>query len=133
MEALETYTQGRNEVRCRPRQEASLALQYLNLSSFESKFSVLKKVLVTFLGLVCTPQSFRRPHSDFAPGELFPPCTALVTHLGPPVSCTDRIANVTAADKLAILVNLVDTSIYAYIGERTTHEVSMCTSMCVLP
>jgi len=43
---------GRNEVRWRPGQEASLAPPCLSLSSFGSKFTVLKKVLATFLGLL---------------------------------------------------------------------------------
>jgi len=37
------------------------------------------------------------------------------------VSYTARLANITAADKLAILVNLFDTSVYAYISECTTY------------
>jgi len=36
--------QGRNEVRWRPGQKASLPLPCTNLSSFGSKFTVLKKV-----------------------------------------------------------------------------------------
>jgi len=38
---------GRNEVRWRPGQEASLAPPHSNLRYFGSKYSVLKKVLVT--------------------------------------------------------------------------------------
>ena len=41
--------QGRNEVRCRPGQEASLAPPCSNLRSFGSKYTVLKKVLATLL------------------------------------------------------------------------------------
>jgi len=37
------------------------------------------------------------------------------------VSYTARLANISVADKLAILVNLVDTSVYAYISECTTY------------
>ena len=59
--------QGRNEVRWRPSQEATLALPCSNLSSFRSKCTVLKKVPVT-LGL------FDAPRSDSAPGELYPSC-----------------------------------------------------------
>jgi len=47
--------QGRNEVRWRPGQEASLAPACSNLWSFESKFTVLKKVLMTLLGLFGAP------------------------------------------------------------------------------
>jgi len=43
--------QGRNEVRWRPGQEASLAPPCSNLRSFGSKCTMLKKVLVTLLGL----------------------------------------------------------------------------------
>jgi len=58
--------QGSNEVRWRPGQEASLAPACSNLWSFESKFTVLKKILVTLLGL------FGDPSRDSAPGELRP-------------------------------------------------------------
>jgi len=63
------YTQGRNEARWRLRKEASLAPPCLNLVSFGSQFSVLKKVLVTLLGL------FRRP----ANCVLFAPLVMLLT------------------------------------------------------
>ena len=59
-----TQIQGHNEVRWRPRQETSLAPSCSNLRSFESKCTVLKKVLVTLLGL------FSAPRSDSTPGEL---------------------------------------------------------------
>jgi len=62
------YTQGRNEASWRPGQEASLAHPCSNLMSFGSQCNVLKKVLVTLLGLS------RRPHSDSAPEELCPLC-----------------------------------------------------------
>jgi len=52
--------QGRNEVRWRPGQEASLAPQCLNLRSFGSKCAALKKVPVTLLG------HFGAPHSHSA-------------------------------------------------------------------
>ena len=42
--------QGRNEVRWRPRQEASLAPPCSNLRSFRTKYTVLKKVPVTLSG-----------------------------------------------------------------------------------
>ena len=49
------------------------------MSFFGSKFTVLKKVLVTFMGLFGAPRSnsallqwFGAPHSDLAPGELWP-------------------------------------------------------------
>jgi len=61
-------TQGRNEVRWGPGQEASLAPLCSNQSFFGSKCTVLKKVLVTLLGF------FVAPSSDSAPGELCPPC-----------------------------------------------------------
>jgi len=49
--SVNEYIQGRNEVRWRLGQEASLAPPCSNLRSFGSKFSVLKKVPVTLLGL----------------------------------------------------------------------------------
>jgi len=59
--------QGRDEVRWRPGHEASLAPPYWNLRSFGSKFALLKKVLVTLLGLLDPPQSFGVPRGDLAP------------------------------------------------------------------
>jgi len=44
-------TQGHNEGRWCPGQKASLAPPWSNLSSFERKFTILKKVLVTLLRL----------------------------------------------------------------------------------
>ena len=71
--------QGRNEVRWRPGQEASLAPPCSNLRSFESKSTVLKKVLATLLGLFgarrshsTPPAVIRRPYSDSVPGVLCP-------------------------------------------------------------
>ena len=99
--------EGRNEVRWRPRLEASLAPPCSNLSSFESKCTVLKKVLVTLLGLFGVPAPIQRhcsdlvPPSDSAPGELRPhftpslrPCYGdtmrhwfLLKIWGPPNNC----------------------------------------------
>jgi len=58
--------QERNKVRWRPGQEASLAPPYWNLRSFGSKCTVLKKVLVTLLGLFGPPIVIRRPEK-YAP------------------------------------------------------------------
>jgi len=69
--------QGRNEVRWRPGQEASLAPPWSNLRSFGGKFTALKEALVIFWGLLDAPAGIRRPHSDSAPGELCPPCPSL--------------------------------------------------------
>jgi len=76
---LKYETQGRNEIRWRPGQEASLAPPCSNLRSFGSTFTVLKKVLVTLLGLFGVPAFIRRPpavfqspQSDSVPGELRP-------------------------------------------------------------
>ena len=44
-----------------------------NLRSFGSKYTLLKKVLVTLLGLFGALRSHSSPHSDSAPGELCPP------------------------------------------------------------
>jgi len=70
-----TQIQGHNEVRWRPGQETSLAPPFSNLRPFGSKCTVLKKVLVTLLGLFGSSAVIRRPHSDSAHGELCPPCT----------------------------------------------------------
>jgi len=52
-------SQGRNEVRWRPGQEASLAPPCSKLRSFGSKYTILKKVLATLLllGLFGAPRS----------------------------------------------------------------------------
>jgi len=60
------HTQGRNEARWRPGQEASLAPSCSNLWSFRSKCSVLKKVLVTWLRLFGGHTVIR------SPGIVFP-------------------------------------------------------------
>ena len=64
--------QGRNEVRWRPGQEASLAPPCSNLRSFGSKFTVLKTVIVTLLGLFGAPQWFRDPIVTRRPGNCAP-------------------------------------------------------------
>jgi len=53
--------QGRNKVRWRPGQEASLAPPCSNLISFEGKFTVLKNVHVTLLGLFDATRSHLAP------------------------------------------------------------------------
>jgi len=58
------FDSGCNDVRWRPGQEASLAPPYSNFRSLERKCTVLKKVLVTLLGL------FGAPSSHSAPEEL---------------------------------------------------------------
>ena len=58
--------QRRNGVRWRPEQETSLAPPCSNLRSFGRKRTVLKKILVTWLGL------FDGPRSDSTPRELCP-------------------------------------------------------------
>jgi len=67
--------QERNEVRWRPGQEACLAPPCLNLKSFGSKCTAVKKVLVTLLGLFGVPMMIRRP-GNCAPLALPPllPC-----------------------------------------------------------
>ena len=61
--------QGYNEVGWRAGQEESMAPLCSNLRSFRSKCTVLKKVLVTLLGLFRVPW---RPHSDSASWEFTP-------------------------------------------------------------
>jgi len=68
-------SQGRYEVRWRPGHEASLAPPCSNLRSFGSKCIVLKKVLVTLLGLSAPLAVIQSPCSDSAPRELCPLCT----------------------------------------------------------
>ena len=65
--------------------------QWSNLSSFGSKFTVLKKVLVTLLGLFgasrsnsAPPQWFSAPHSELAPGEMCPPSLRPWSHWNKP-------------------------------------------------
>jgi len=82
--------QGRNEIRWRPGQEASLAHQCSNLRSFGSKFTALKKVLATMLGLSAPTAVIRRSHSDLAPGELFPPCLPSLRRSTPDLHELDR-------------------------------------------
>ena len=57
--AWHTTRQGRNEVRQRPGQEASLAPPCSNLMSLGSKCTVFKKVLVTLFGLFGAPAVIR--------------------------------------------------------------------------
>jgi len=66
------WMQGRNEVRWRPGQEASLVPPCLNLSSFESKCIVMKKVLLTLLERFEAPRSHSAPPQWFGAGELYP-------------------------------------------------------------
>jgi len=74
--------QGRNEVRWRPGQEASLSTPCSNLRYFGSKCSVLKKVLVTILGLFGAPIVTRRPgnRTALATPRCAPVC--MQTHTG---------------------------------------------------
>jgi len=64
---------GRNEVRWRPRQEASRAPQCSNLRSFGSKYIALKKVVVTILGLFGVPRSALAPPQWFDAQKIVPP------------------------------------------------------------
>ena len=50
----------------------SLAPPCSNLRSFRSKWTVLKKVLVTLLGLLGAPRSDSAPHDDSVPGKFCP-------------------------------------------------------------
>jgi len=69
----EPCVQGRNEVKWRPGQAASLEPPYANLRSFGSKCTVLMKVLVTLLGLFSPPAVIRCPRSDSAHEQLCSP------------------------------------------------------------
>jgi len=75
--------QGRNEVRWRPGQEASLAPPCSNLRSFGSKCIVLKKVLATLLGLFGGLHSHSAAQNDsrYAPAQLRGNYAPLVTPL----------------------------------------------------
>jgi len=82
--------QGRNVVRWRPGQEASLAPSCSNLNSFGSKCTVLKKVLVTLLGLFSVPRSHSAPTAVMQrPGN----CAPLVTPLFRNVSNPQHLAH----------------------------------------
>jgi len=63
---MDHCSQGRTEVAWRQEQGTSLAPPCLNPRSFESKCTVLKKVMATLLELFGTP-------NDSAPGALFLP------------------------------------------------------------
>ena len=67
---VDYHRQGRNKVRWSPGQEVWHP-SCSNLRSFGSNCTVLKKVLVTLLGLFFTPCS------DSASGEMRPPCPPL--------------------------------------------------------
>jgi len=69
------FTQGRNEVKWRPGKEARFAPPYLNLSSFESKFTVWWKYLWHCWDFWAPSAVIWRPHSDSAPWNYspFPP------------------------------------------------------------
>jgi len=75
--------QGRNEVRWRPGQDASLAPPFSNLRSSGNQCTVLKNVRVTLLGFLAPSQSFgaptvfQRPQSDLAPGNCAPLASSL--------------------------------------------------------
>ena len=68
-----TTDQGRIEVRWHPGQEASLAPPYLNLRSFGSKCTELKKVLVTLLRPFGAPTVIQRPLQWFGARGIVPP------------------------------------------------------------
>jgi len=70
-----TDWQGRNEVGWRPGQEASLAPPCSKLRSLGSKFTVLKKVLVTLLGLFGPPRGHSAPQSWLGARGIVPPRT----------------------------------------------------------
>ena len=83
-----TATQGRNKVRWRPGQEASLPPPCSKLRSFGSKYSVLKKVPVTLLELFGDSAAIRHPPQWFgAPIVIRRPgnCAPLVTPLKPSI------------------------------------------------
>ena len=73
----ELKRQGRNEVRWRPGQEAGLASQCSNLP-FASKCTVLKKVLVTLLGLSGAPRSHSAPSAVIRRPGTVPSCPPLL-------------------------------------------------------
>ena len=61
--------QGRNEVKWRLGQEASLAHPCSRLRSFGSKCTILEEILVTLLELFGAPVVIWRPHGNSSPGE----------------------------------------------------------------
>jgi len=66
------HNQGRNEVRRRPRQEASLVPPCSSLRSFGRKFTVLKKVLVKLLGFFGNPTDIWQPPQWFGARRIAP-------------------------------------------------------------
>ena len=83
-------TKGRNEVGCRPGQEKDLAPSCSNLSSFGSKCSVLKKVIVTFLWDFSVPSAMiGRPIVIQRPGNCVP-LASLITPMGVPTGVNNR-------------------------------------------
>jgi len=73
--------QGRNEIRWRPGQEASVAPPCSNPRSSGSKCTVLKNVFVTLLGLYGAPHSDWAPPLRFGARGIVPPLPPLVTPL----------------------------------------------------
>jgi len=77
--AWHTSAQGRNEVRQRPGQEASLVPPCSNLRSLGSSVLDWRKYMWHYLDFLAPhshsalPVVIQRPHSDSAPGELCPP------------------------------------------------------------
>jgi len=69
---------GRNEIRRRPGQEASLVSPCSNLRFFRSKCIVLKKVFVTLLGLFRRPSVIRRPGNCAPLAPLVTPVRSVV-------------------------------------------------------
>ena len=63
-----TCSQGHNEVRWRPGQEASLAPPTFEPEVFRKQMHCVDKSSCDIIGI------FRRPRSDLASGELRPPC-----------------------------------------------------------
>jgi len=100
------YLQGRNEVGWRPGHEASLAPSCLNLRSSGSKSTVLKKVLVTLLGLFGVPAVILRTFENFIFNfERKPDTWTLISRIiSRSAGLTNRSAGVVIFDKVQHLI-----------------------------
>jgi len=121
--------QGRNEVRWRPGQEATLAPPCANLRSFGSKSTALKKVLVTLLELFGASRSHSapswvvwHPHGDSAPGELCPLVPLVMSWL----RVYSRAAVKLSSVERSPVTKGLKTAAFVYIFENFTVGIRNC-------
>jgi len=124
---------GGNDIRRHSRQQASLAPPCSILRSFRSIFTLLKKLLVSLLGLfgapavIRPPAIIRRTHNDSAPGLY--PITPFVTPLGHCylyyLVCSNYLDGMTIPWKFVYC--LVDILLTAYL---TSHYMNIIVWTC---